>query len=496
MSPMKNDRSDLISICRNQYRGNKFQLKIIREFEENYSDNNAIWWWTRETFLSKLFNKAWKKRNLDLIFLFRFFLHDLEKQLQEYQCFTSIKVYRYQLISKIEFELFKQSIGQFISINNFLLATTHCDTVLPSFIPNDYQLILFEIIADFNPEKIKAFGNIISQKYIQNEVLFMLGSIFQLKNIRQHDNDLSIIEMTLTSRTNPHLKPAFDALKKNQDDDDDDEINLLSFGYILQKMNLTNETEKFYNRLFIELPDDDERLGCCYLNLSNISYLKHDYDSSLEWLLKSLDISIRTLEPNDKFLAIIYNSMGQVYYARNDLKLAIESYDKAMIIWKQSINENYLNIVECLNQIAMIYKYDKDYLLTLKYLEKILILLEKYLPNDHLDRSKIHWNIASTYRQLEQYDFALEHYNLSFKILEKYYPSDHPNIAKALGNIGIVYALKNDPQNALIYYEKVAEIYRHTFPSTHTNNIKINQLIQNISSPPHRNISFGLIESK
>lgn len=487
MDPMKNDMRDLISICRNQYKGNKYHLKIIREFEETYSDDNAIWWWTRNTFLSKLFSKAWKKRNLDLIFLFRFFLHDLEKQLHRYQCLTSIKVYKYQLMTKKEFELFKESIGQFISINNFLLTNTNRDLIFPSFIPNDYQSILFEITADFNHEKMKSFGNVISQKYFHNdqhEVLFMFGSIFQLNAIHQHDNHLWIIEMTLTSRTNPYLKSAFD-----------DEINLLSFGYILQKMNQLNEAEKYFNRLFIELPDDDERIGDCCLNLGNIVYLRNDYDSSLEWLFKSLDISIRTLPSNDKFFAIIYSSMGQVYNAKNDFQSAIESYNKAMSIGKQSIDENYLNIIQCMNNIAMIYKHEKDYLLALKYFEKNLILLKQYLPDDHLDRSKIHWNIASTYKQLEQYDFALEHYNLSFEILEKYYSSDHPNIAKALGNIGIVYALKDERQTALIYYEKAEEIYQHKFPPTHINNIKINQLIQNISSP-HRKISFGTIESK
>jgi len=499
MDPMFNDMTNLISLCRHQYKGNKYQLNILREFQQNYSSNNAIWWFTRDTFITQLLNKALKTQNLDLIFLFRFFIHDIEQQLRENQCLTTIKVYKYQLISNKEFKLLKDSIGQFISINNFLLTNLNRNSILPYFKlssnNNNYQSILFEITADFNLDKIKVFGNITSLKYSdnnQNEILFMLGSIFQLNNIYQNNNEQWIIEMTLTSKTNKYLKLIFDNFNN---ENNDDEINLLSFGYILQKINKLNETEKYYHRLFNELPDDDERIGYCCLNLGNIALLKNDYDSSLEWLFKSLDISIRTLPSNDKYFALIYLSMGHVYNGKNDSKSAIEFYNKAIIIWKQSIDENYLNIAECMNNIGIIYKQDKDYLLALECFKKSLIILEKYLSNDHLDLSKIHCNIASIYRQLEQYDLALEYYNLSYQILEKYYSVDHPNIAKALGNIGIIYALKGECQQALLYYEKAAEIYRNTLPSTHINNIKIDQLIRNISTP-NRKISFGLIETK
>jgi len=495
MDSMSNDIIDLISLCRDQYKGNKFQLNILREFQQTYSSNNAIWWFTRDTIISRLLNKALRIQNIDLIFLFRFFLHDIEQQLKENQCLSPIKVYRYQLMSERELQLLKNSIGQFISINNFLITNMNRNSALSvskiSLTKNTYQPVLFEITANPNLNKIKPFANITSQNYSQsdqNQVLFMLGSIFQLDNIHQDDNNLWIIEITLSSKTNKHLKSIFD-------NDDDDDINLLSFGYMLQKMNKLDETEKYYRRLLDELPDDDERIGCCCLNLGNIAFIKTDYNSSLEWLLKSLDISIRTLQPNDIFLAFIYNSMGHVYNAKHDSTAALESYNNAICMWKQNIDDMHLNIAECMNNIGLIYKQEKHYLLALECFKKTLMILEKYLPPDHFQISKSYCNIAGTYKQLGQYDLALEYYNLSFKILEKYFSTDHTNVAKILGNIGIVYALKGERQKALLYYEKTAEIYRHALPPTHVNNIKIEQLIRNISSP-NRKISFGSMESK
>ncbi|CAF4453220.1 unnamed protein product [Rotaria sp. Silwood2] len=491
MDSMPNDIIDLITLCRNQYKGNKFLLNILREFQKTYTSNHAIWWFTRDTFISQLLNKALRIQNIDLIFLLRFFLHDIEQQLKQYLCLTPVQVYRYELMSNKELELLKDSIGQFISINNFLLTKVNRESALPStkisLNNNDFHCVLFKITADCNLDKTKPFAYITSQTSFNNnedEVLFMLGSIFQLKNIYQDENNLWIIEIVLSNRENKDLKSIFKNYRNDDNNNnDDDEIDLLSFGYILQKMNKLDEAEKYYSRLLNELSEDDERISCCLLNLGNIEFIKNNYDSSLEWLLKSLDISLRTLQSNDIIFARIYYSMGHVYNEKNDFKLALESYDKAIIIWKQSIDDYYLNIAECMNNIGIIYKTENNYLLALECFKKTLTVLEKYVSNDDFDISKSHCNIASTYRQLGQYDLALEHYNLSFKILQKYYSMNHPNIAKALGNIGIVHALKGERQKALLYYEKSAEIYRHALPPTHIKNIKIEQLIRNLSLP-------------
>ncbi|CAF3825387.1 unnamed protein product [Rotaria sp. Silwood1] len=505
LEPMPNDMNNFIILCRNQYKGNKFLLNILHEFQKNYTSNSAIWWFTRDTFISQILNKALRTQNIELIFLLRFFIHDIEQQLKQDLCLTPIKVYRFELLSNKELELLKNSIGQFISINNFLLTKLNRELALSSSKislnnnnNNDFQSVLFEITGESNLDKIKPFSYITLQKFFHNnneeEILFMLGSIFQIKNIYQNENNLWIIEMILSSRTNSYLKSIFKNYI-NDNNENDDEIDLLSFGCILQKMNKLDEAKKYYSRLLNELSEEDERIPYCLLNLGNIEFIQNNYHLSLEWLLKSLDISLRTLKSNDILFARIYYSMGHVYNQKNDIKLALESYDKAIIIWKQSIDDYYLNIAECMNNIGIIYKNENNYLLALECFKKTLIILEKYVSNDDFDISKTHCNIASTYRQLGQYDLALEHYNLSFKILQKCYSLNHPNIAKALGNIGIVHALKGERPKALLCYEKAAEIYRHTLPPTHINNIKIEQLIRNLSSP-HRKLSFGPIETR
>jgi len=52
---------DLINFARQEYYGNQEELLIIDEFENDYQKDRAIWWFTRQCFLSKV------KQNLIII---------------------------------------------------------------------------------------------------------------------------------------------------------------------------------------------------------------------------------------------------------------------------------------------------------------------------------------------------------------------------------------------------------------------------------------------
>jgi len=50
----KSDMKDLINFSREEYEGNDEELKIIDEFENNYQKNQAISWYSRSCFISKV----------------------------------------------------------------------------------------------------------------------------------------------------------------------------------------------------------------------------------------------------------------------------------------------------------------------------------------------------------------------------------------------------------------------------------------------------------
>ncbi|CAF1239366.1 unnamed protein product [Rotaria sordida] len=158
------DKNDLIDLCKEKYKDNEKELAIVKEFEQNYSPNQALWWYTRDSFLYRLLNKALRVQNTDMIFLFRFFIRDIEQQLEQHKCLTPIRVYRGQLMSNEELKVLKDSIGRFISMNSFLSTSIEREQALrflnATNISDDSQRVLITIDADPRLDGVKPFANI------------------------------------------------------------------------------------------------------------------------------------------------------------------------------------------------------------------------------------------------------------------------------------------------------------------------------------------------
>ncbi len=77
MKTNQEDKRLLIERCYNEYNDNEKELALVQEFESKYSPNNALWWYTRESFVHKMLNKALRTQDIELLFLFRFFIHDI-----------------------------------------------------------------------------------------------------------------------------------------------------------------------------------------------------------------------------------------------------------------------------------------------------------------------------------------------------------------------------------------------------------------------------------
>ncbi|CAF3024043.1 unnamed protein product [Rotaria sp. Silwood2] len=66
-------KSDLLEICRTQYKNNRHVNEKIDEFEQTYTREEAVLWYTKDSFLYRLLNKALRTENIDIIYKFRFF---------------------------------------------------------------------------------------------------------------------------------------------------------------------------------------------------------------------------------------------------------------------------------------------------------------------------------------------------------------------------------------------------------------------------------------
>ena len=465
MKTISTDKIEFINLCSNQYHGNNHELSIIQEFEQKYISNQALWWYTRESFLSRLLNKALSIKNLDLLFLFTFLIRDMQTIIQKNKSNSCIQVYHGQVMSMDELCTFKNAIGDYISINTFFSAKFNRKQIMSALneftVTDDVVRILFEIDADPSIGNPKPFAMITQFTYFPEEkqVLFMLGAIFQVIDIT-HDkkNDLWIVKIVLTN------------IKKEYN-----ETNLLSCGYSLQDMGKFDDAEKYFSRLLKELPENHEDISKCYHSLGLLSFLKTNYDQSLSWYHKLINI----LKANNSNLADSYYSIGCVYQKINDNNQALEYYNKALHIWNETYGDNEpLQMAECFNNIGCIYEIEKSYSQALKYHQKALSIREKF----QTDIGSTYNNIGNIYLWLGENDVALANYLYSFDIKSQSLTAQDPSVATTLENIGLVYEKDRNFEEALKYYRRAACIFEKKFPSTHIYNIEIQENIQHISS--------------
>ncbi|CAF3550270.1 unnamed protein product [Rotaria sp. Silwood1] len=477
------DIDELISICKQAYEKDKEQLALILKFKNEYLSDQALQWYTRDSFVYRMLNKALREQDIHLIFLFRFLISDLQKLLKKNQCSSRLTVYRGQLMWSEEFNILKHSIGELISINSFL--STSLDRQLAySFLreSKDLERVLFEIEVDSQLPDIKPFAEISSLSFYpkEKEVLFMLGSIFRLVNMSHDRNGVWTIKLTLFSDHDHHLKSTLNYMKS---EDKQSELDLVMLGNVLQRMGRYNEAEIYYRRCLNELPSNDyQNISACYYALGRVADSKANYESSLEWFNKSLNIDMQILKQNDPCIAKTHNSIANIYQTKGNYEQALESYSKALTIFQHSFGENDLNVALCLNNIGVVYQQQKQYSKALNHYQSALTIRKKRLPNNHPDLGASYNNIGIVYRHLGNSDEALKQYNLALKIYEVSLPSNHTDVGMTLENIGIVYEEKGDWKKALSYYEEAGTIYGEAFSSTHPNVVQIKQSIQHVSS--------------
>jgi hypothetical protein len=220
-----------------------------------------LWWYTRESFFYKTLNKALRTQNIHLIYLLRSYINDIYDQLEKNQSNSQLKVYRFQLILKDEFNHLLKNLGQFISINSFFSTSIQRDVATvymkhQIIQENHFQRILFEIDAFPYLNSKKPFANISLQSryYNEFEVLFTPGSIFRLENIYLSDDQLWIIHLTSCHDDEHHLKLIFDQMKQ---ENGIEETNLQILAKFLTKMGKFDLAEYYYHRLINQIPSEN-----------------------------------------------------------------------------------------------------------------------------------------------------------------------------------------------------------------------------------------------
>jgi tetratricopeptide (TPR) repeat protein len=442
IKPIQTDMNELITLCKNEYKDNTKELENIHLFAEQYSPDRALWWYTTESFLYKIINKAFRVQNIEVLYLFRTFIRDMKEQLERYQCTSSIHVYRGQIMSTNELNYLKSSINNYISMNSFFSTTRnrqlaifflgHCS------LSDNLERILFEI--DVDSQRNKPFADISNHSAFSNEqeILFMAGSIFQLIEIFSDQNNICIVKMKLADNKENHLKDVYERIRTDYGAGEQIETNSMILGNVLQRMGKFNIAEKYYRRELNDLSGKHLNLATCFYNLAEVLREQGDYDTSLKWYYKSLEIDRKILSYKHANVGNTYNSIGISYEKKGRFKKALIFYIKALKITRETFGDNHPRVAMCLNNSGNAYLQEENYIKAFDCHPMALNIRSKNLPCDHPRIGSSHNNIGAIYHYLGYYDLALEHYKISLKINQKSLPSEHPDINVICRNIILI----------------------------------------------------------
>jgi hypothetical protein len=324
----ENAQQALIDSLKDYYVGKASELNTLDEFQDSYRPEKAVWWYTRPTFFYRLVNKALRHNNIEIIFLFGFFIQNIYRNLKEHNKSSIndvenpiIKVYRGQMMYADEITMLTSS--QYPLITNSFLSTT-CDRSLAllflssSTHPDDkFQSVLFDIEID-RRRRSMPYASIAKLSHVPDEweYLFFPGTTFTkiLPKIYygDYENGSTMI------------------IKLKLEDDH----------YVEQK------------RL------QDSTLGCRRLLKKNISIFTEaghvpslsEFDAIFDGLLSLYP------QENEWILAIKYHCIAP----RSSIEstTVISYYEKALTLWQKFTEDDELN---CHIDLAHLYKDMGDY---------------------------------------------------------------------------------------------------------------------------------------
>ena len=443
----------LITSLKDYYKDQQSKLQVLEEFERTYRSSDAVRWYTRDSFFYRLLNHASRRFNIQLMFLFGFFVRDIYTQLKtEHENFRSTheynpitKVYRGQAMSQEEIQSLKNDDNKkFTLTNNSLFSTSSNREVAKIFLnpfvksTDEVQNVIFEIEINLN-EECAPYADVshLSYMYSESEVLFMIGAQFILSNMFYDDDDKTWI------------------------------VELL----------FKNSRKEKGDKYFSDIPFKRKLLHCMH------GIKTMDIRASFETDTQVIFEELINLYPDEKWIPAVQLGSYSVYrsfvgYPKDSN--AISDFEHALEIWHTYINDNELNayheIAEIHESLAgECYEHDindrnkskEHYDLASKYYK---LALTKALTNDEM-KDILHCLVAVSVSRMEIADSteekmligrnAIEFRQLQLQHLIDYYSDDDDSreTARRFAELAGLQVMIQEYNDALLNYKKAIKEY-------------------------------------
>ncbi|CAF1136386.1 unnamed protein product [Adineta steineri] len=407
---------NLVVYCYKFYSDNKAELNIISEFQDDYRQEQAIWWYTQESFVYHMLNRALRTLDVDTIINMGFFIRDLHQQLHQLheQQFPNYHgrpfiVYRGQALLKTDFDKLRKTKDGLLSFNSFLSTSAQPDLPLvyaESSSGNVDKVGIFFIMTIDPRVSSTPFASIKEASYYsdEDEILFSMHTVFRIGTIKQMDNNdqLYQVELQLTADNDEQLQRLTKYISKEVGGDTGWE----RLGSLSLKIGHFDKAEELYKVLLVQTLNEDDR-ALYYNQLGSVKHGQGDYEQAIKYFKQGLEIAEETLSANRPSLAVSYNNIGEMYREMGEYSKALSFHEKVLGIEEKTLSANHPSLATSYNNIASVYNNMGEYSKALSCYEKALGILKLTLPANHRSLATSYSNIGSVYNNMGGYSKAL-----------------------------------------------------------------------------------------
>ena len=457
-------KRELIEQCRQFYRGNIEELRNIDEFAQTYTDADTIRWYTKQSFLYRLCNKALRTEDIELLYTFRYFIQDLCKRLavehdawltKEPADTSMLTLYRGLKLGKEELTRFQGNIGSLISTNGFLSTTRNEQLALQFALKSskratDVSPVLFIIQVDqFHKDVICADISSLSVFPDEEEVLFDLGCAFKITEVAfDSTKNIWIIRMTSTNEAREIVETYIEANRRQMEKGN----VLLIFGLLLTEMGQYHQAQLYFENLLESHTVDDQ--ASLYTNIGRVKFLKGQYHHALQDFKTVYDIQRKETPINYLHLARTMNNLGLIYMELKKYDLALDFHLDVKKIYEKHSDIDASLLASSFDSIGVALTHKHDYQQALDYLLRAMTLYEQELPTtDHPSMATNYNSIGLVYYHTGQYQLAMDYFSKALHIREKILPVKHPHLADSYNNLGLIH-------HQLTHYEEASSLFQ------------------------------------
>lgn len=190
-----------------------------------------------------------------------------------------------------------------------------------------------------------------------------------------------------------------------------------------------------------------------------------NYNLSLEYYQRALNVCIAQYGENNPNAAICYNKIGGLNVVLKKRYKSEEYFQKALKIRLAYFGENhpevadsymslgdyYINYINLITDVDSIKaQEDKSW----EYYQKASKILMVNYGENHQDVATCYNKIGMFYFDKQDYSKALEYYQKALKIFLKVYGENHQDIAAVYNNMGLVYKKGQDIYSSDLYKDE------------------------------------------